>query len=88
MFYSKKNSGLVGVSMNVDEGVETTVSSLKPNPKKPKKKTLPDRKRMRSLRPRLSSSSNSSSNERMRSLRPRLSSSSNSSSNELAYTIG
>ena len=46
MFYFKKNSGLVGVSMNVDEGVETTVSSLKPNPKKPKKKTLPDRKRM------------------------------------------
>ena len=53
MFYSKKISGLVdGGSMNVDEGVETTVSSLKPNPKKPKKKTLPDRKRMRSLRPR------------------------------------
>ena len=39
MFYSKKISGLVGVSMNVDEGVETTVSPddiLKPNPKKPK----------------------------------------------------
>ena len=32
MFYSKKISGLVvGVSMNVDEGVET-VSSLKPSP--------------------------------------------------------
>ena len=32
MFYSKKISGLVRVSMNVDEGVETTVSSLKPSP--------------------------------------------------------
>ena len=63
MFYSKKNSGLVGVSMNVDEGVETTVSSLKPNPKKPKIQTLRDWECMRSLRPRLSSSSNSSSNE-------------------------
>ena len=64
MFYSKKISGLVdGGSMNVDEGVETTVSSLKPNPKKPKNQTLRDRERMRSLRPRLSSSSNSSSNE-------------------------
>ena len=87
MFYSKKNSGLVGVSMNVDEGVETTVSSLKPNPKKPKKKSLPDRKRLRSLRPRLSASSNSS-NERIQSLRPRLSSSSNSTSAEVAYAIG
>ena len=87
MFYSKKISGLVRVSMNVDEGVETTVSSLKPNPKKPKKKTLPDRKRLRSLRPRLSASSNSS-NERIQSLRPRLSSSSNSTSAEMAYAIG
>ena len=87
MFYSKKISGLVdGGSMNVDEGVET-VSSLKPNPKKPKKKTLPDRKRLRSLRPRLSASSNSS-NERIQSLRPRLSSSSNSTSAEMAYAIG
>ena len=66
MFYSKKISGLVGVSMNVDEGVETTVSPddiLKPNPKKPKIKTLRDMERMRTLRPRLSSSEDSSSNE-------------------------
>ena len=33
MFYSTKISGFVdGGSMNVDEGVETTVSSLKPSP--------------------------------------------------------
>ena len=66
MFYSKKISGLVGVSMNVDEAVETTVSPddiLKPNPKKPKIKTLRDMERMRTLRPRLSSSEDSSSNE-------------------------
>ena len=54
---------------------------------KPKKKTLQDRKRLKSLRPRLSASSNSS-NERIQSLRPRLSSSSNSTSAEMAYAIG
>ena len=66
MFYSKKKCGFVGVSMNVDEAVKTTVSPddiLKPNPKKPKIKTLRDMERMRTLRPRLSSSEDSSSNE-------------------------
>ena len=71
MFYSKKISGLVGVSINLDEAVETPASPddiLTPNPKKPKIKTLRDMERLRSLRPRQSSSEDSSSNELSRAI--------------------
>ena len=86
MFYSKKNSGLVGVSINLDEAVETPSSPVGPTTRAKSSSSNPDdlithNPRKRKLR-------THGSVEHLRSLRPRQSSSEDSSSNEVATTIG